>query len=331
MNNPDYYKILELDNSDKELNNDDFNKKLKTNYRRLSKKYHPDKNQGDKEAEEEFKKVSEAYGVLSNTEKRNNYDRFGGNKIQQQYNNRKHVRVGGDMTLLIKITLEEVYSGTKKRYKYHRNDSCKDCNGHGGYDNHNCGVCGGNGVVIQAIETPIGYIRQVIPCQTCEGIGLVYKNKCEICNGKGINQIEEIIEIDVPSGIQEGMTIIMEGRGNSVKSGVAGNLQINVMVLPHDTYIRNGSDLKMNINLTYSQLVLGDKIDVNTIDGGKIRVTIPKHSNVGSNLRVQNKGLKPFEKDIRGDVVIILGIIIPKEINERTKEILNELKNIEQN
>ena len=181
-------------------------------------------------------------------------------------------------------------------------------------------------MVTQTINTPIGQFTQVFPCHVCDGIGLTYDNQCQTCNSSGLISSEETIEVDAPSGVQEGMTFVMKGKGHAIKNGTDGDLLINVMELPHKQYSRNGSDLKMNLKLTYSQLVLGDKIEVETIEGGKIRVTIPEHSDVGSTLRIQNKGLKSFNNDNRGDILVNLGISIPKQISETTKDLLIKLK-----
>jgi len=232
------------------------------------------------------------------------------------------------MSMVIKLTLEEIYNGIKKIYKYKRNGKCDICDGHGGTDSDNCNVCGGSGLIMRVFNTPMGSIRQVIPCTTCDGIGLKYKTPCTSCKSTGLKSVEETIEINVPSGVQEGMTFIMSGKGHAIKGGITGDLHINVMELPHKLYTRSGSDLKMNLKLTYSQLVLGDKVDIDTIEGGKIRVTIPEHSDVGTNLKVQNKGLKPYGKDNRGDMMINLAISIPKQISETTREMLTKLKDL---
>lgn len=326
MSKKDYYESLGLS---KDASSDE----IKKSYRKLAKELHPDKNPNNKDAEERFKEVSEAYEYLSNTEKKANYDRFGhGKERQRQQTERYHytppVKTGEHMSLLINISLEEIYTGVKKRYKYNHHVNCAVCNGHGGSEQYNCNVCGGNGIVMQVIDTPMGQFRQVFQCQSCNGIGLKYHKVCEPCKGDGIKLVEEIIDLDVPHGVQEGRTFILTGKGHAIKGGTPGDLHIKVISIPHPVYTRVGNDLKMKLKLSYSQLVLGDKVEIDTIDGSNIRVTIPEHSDVDTNLRVQYKGLKAYEGDLRGDVVISLGIDIPKKITSSEKELLLKLKDL---
>ena len=325
MSKKDYYEVLGLK---KDASADD----IKKAYRKLAMKHHPDKG-GD---EETFKEITEANEILSDPEKRSNYDRFGHDGPRRQgfsgFNNDffnmaqyQHQRVGENMTLTLKLTLEEIYSGCHKRYKYNRNDTCNDCSGKGGSGSINCNHCGGAGQVVVPIQTPIGVLRNVLPCQHCEGIGSLVEIKCNTCNGSGVLKKEELIEVDIPHGVSEGMTFVMSNKGHAIKNGTAGDLHINISEIQHEIYTRNGSDLKMNLKLNYPQLVLGDNVEIPTIEGGKIRITIEKFSDVGTNLRIQNKGLKTFKNDNRGDLIITLGVNIPKEINEDTKDLLNKL------
>ena len=325
----DYYEVLGVK---KDASIDE----IKKAYRRLAKELHPDVNPDNKVAEEGFKEVSEAYEHLSDETKRAKYDQFGhnvgsGRQSRQSRYYEQSVRrqpiVGETMSLLLKLTLEEIYSGVKKRYKYKRTDKCDTCAGVGGTDIQDCPTCGGNGVLVNQLNTPYGSFTQVIPCNACGGSGTSYKIVCKTCNGSAVKSVEETIEVDVPAGVQEGMTFVMTGKGQAVKGGECGDLHINIMELPHKQYIRSGSDLKMNLKLSYTQLVLGDKVDIDTIDGGKIRITIPEYSDVGTNLKVQNKALKAYGKDVRGDIIITLGIDIPKKISETMKDLLSKLKN----
>ena len=327
MSKQDYYEALGVK---KTATSDE----IKKAYRKLAKELHPDKNPDNKEAEERFKIVSEAYEHLSDTEKKAHYDQFGHEKPQQrqsQWSTFSNIRerVGQTLSLIVKLTLEEIYTGIEKKYRYNRAVKCTPCDGHGGTESRNCTLCGGIGRILRRIETPIGLMNQLIPCTTCDGVGVVYINQCEPCKGSGVVMMEQDISVTIPSGIQDGQTLVMEGQGFAIKAGRNGDLHITVMELPHKVFTRNGSDLRMNLKLSYPQLVLGDKVEVTTIDGGKIRVTIPEHSDVGVNLRAQNKGLKTLNKDTRGDLVLILGISIPKEINEATREILTKLKESE--
>jgi molecular chaperone DnaJ len=326
MSKKDYYEILGLK---KGATADE----IKKAYRKLAVKYHPDKNPNDKDAEEQFKLIGEANDTLSNSEKKAHYDQFGHDRPQQRqqsqhYYHSQPPRVGETMVLLLKLTLEEVFTGTKKKYKYNRHDKCEICHGHGGTESSDCYTCGGSGMVMQVIKTPIGLIQSVQTCPTCNGIGLTYATPCEPCKSSGLKIIEETIEVDIPSGVNEHNTFVMIGKGNGIKGGNTGDLHIKIEILPHKVYTRNGNDIKMNLKLTYPQLVLGDKVEIDTIDGTKIRITIPEHSDVGTNLKVQNKGFKAYKKDNRGDLIISLGVIIPKEISDETREILTKLKEV---
>ena len=315
----DYYKTLGVEKSASSSD-------IKKAYRKLVKVHHPDSG-GD---EEKFKEISEAYNVLSDSEKKANYDRFGHDQQRPSgFSHQQHFhqeRVGSSMPLSVTLTLEEIFTGVKKKYKYNRNVTCDDCDGHGGTGISNCPNCGGSGATMRIINTPIGQIRQMIPCHVCEGVGTTYTQQCNTCHGHGIMNKEDVLEVDIPAGVQSGVIFVMYGKGHAVKNGTSGDLHIKIFEAPHKTYIRSGADLRLKLKLDYSQLMLGDKIEVETIDGGKIRVTIPEYSDVGVDLRVQNKGLKHYGSDNRGDLIITLGINIPKNITDETKELLVKLR-----
>jgi len=333
MSKRDYYEVLGLK---KGATADE----IKKAYRKLAKEHHPDKNQGDKEAEDKFKEISEAYEHLSDADKKAKYDRFGHdggsgrgfNPFKGGFNpfagfeQQQRVRVGDNMSLILKLTQEEIFTGTKKTYKYTRNVSCTDCGGHGGADVHDCSDCGGTGTVTQVFNTPIGYVQQQTTCTLCSGTGKKYTTECNTCHGSGLKKTEETIDVEVPAGVQEGMAFVMEGKGHGVKSGIEGDLHIKIMELPHKTYTRNGADLKMTLKLNYHQLVLGDKVIIPTIEGGEIRMSVPEGSDVGSNLRVPFKGTKIYGKEGRGDIIVTLGIDIPKKPKDNVKEAVIALK-----
>jgi molecular chaperone DnaJ len=331
MSKKDYYEVLEVK---KDATSDE----IKKAYRRLSKIHHPDKGG----SEDKFKEISEAYNILSDSDKKNNYDRFGhddGTQRQQGnpfggfrnpftsgFSGGNQERVGNHMSLLVKLTLEEIFNGVKKTYKYTRKVKCVTCKGHGGEDIVDCRVCGGSGHVVNVYNTPMGQIQQVSHCDACNGLGTTYTKKCNTCNGNGVVDEKETIEVDIPSGVMEGMTFVMEGKGHGIKGGVEGDLHVKIHEIPHKTFIRSGSDLKMNLKLSYPQLILGDKIEIETIDGAKIRISIPEYSDVGNTLRIPFKGVKTYGKDGRGDVMITLSVDIPKNIDEDTKSLIIDLK-----
>jgi len=314
--NKDYYKILELDEEDKKLKGEDFKKKVKSNYKKLAKKYHPDKEGGDSE---KFKELSEAYEILSDDEKRNNARQSG-------FTYNRSVLYGENITLRVKLTLEEIFTGVKKSYKYKRKINCDTCDGHGGSETKGCERCNGRGVVINVIRTQFGEFRNVESCNTCQGLGHTYKNVCVSCNGDGLRLIDDTIEFAIPSGVLDGMSFLTKNKGNSIKSGQPGDLIVTIIEDKHNKYIRVNNDLKMKLKLNYSQLVLGDKIEIDTIDGSRIRINIPEYSDVGNNLKIQNKGLKIFNSNNRGDLILNLDILIPKNIDDKTRELLTSLK-----
>lgn len=330
MSKKDYYEVLGVA---KNASADE----IKKAYRNLAKEYHPDKNPDNKEAEEKFKEVSEAYEILSDSNKKAKYDQYGHGSNGGSYGNpfadffrrrQKAERVGENMSLMIKLTLEEIYNGTKKTYKYNRNVSCDDCDGHGGTGMHECDACGGTGMSTIVINTPVGYIHQQTICSSCEGAGSTYDTVCQTCSGSGTKVQEETIDVDIPHGVFNGMTFIMGGKGHAIKGGRSGDLHINVMELKHEIFTRNNDDLKMNLKLSYSQLVLGDKVEIPTIEGTRIRINIPPHSEVGANLKVQGKGLKPYQRENRSDMIVTLGIEIPKTITDTERELLEKLKEV---
>ena len=330
MSKKDYYEVLGV----KKNASDD---EIKKAYRNLAKQYHPDKNPDDKEAEEKFKEASEAYEYLSDNEKRSNYDRFGHNTRGRTSRNpfddffrgrqrEKPQRVGANLSLTLKLTLEEIYHGTKKTCKYNRNVSCVDCEGKGGSGVKECSECNGTGTIIQTLNTPVGVFQQQSTCYVCNGEGSTYNESCQTCSGSGVQSTEETIDIDVPHGVFNGMTFVMGGKGHAIKNGQSGNLLVNVIELKHEIFARYNDELNMVLKLSYPQLVLGDKVEIPTIEGGRIRVTIPPYSEVGGKLKIQGKGLKPYKQETRGDMIIELGIEIPKSITNEEKEILEKLK-----
>jgi molecular chaperone DnaJ len=230
------------------------------------------------------------------------------------------------MSLLLKLTLEEIFTGAKKTYKYTRKTKCGTCNGHGGEDVIDCGVCGGSGHVVNVYNTPMGHIQQVTICNACNGLGNSYTKQCKTCTGNGLVDSTETVEVDIPAGVMEGMTFVMAGKGHGVKGGTEGDLHIKIHEIPHKNYTRSGSDLKLNLKLSYPQLILGDKVEIETIEGSKIRITIPEYSDVGNNLRIPYKGIKTYGKDGRGDVLITLGIDMPNKLDDDTKALIIDLK-----
>ena len=335
----DYYSTLGVDK-----NVDD--KTLKKAYRTLSKKYHPDVNKDNPQAEEKFKEIAEAYDVLSDPQKKQNYDTFGssdgrggnpfgggfdvndifesffGGNAQNPFGGgRGRQQKGSDIRVNVKLTLEEVYSGVHKKIKYRRNKSCGECNGSGG-DASRCVTCGGKGVVVGVQSTPFGKIKSNISCPQCNGNGEVITKACKSCGTQGVKLREELLEFDVPQGIMEGEHLIIRGKGNSVKKGINGDLIVNIMELPHEIFKRKNIDIHQRISLTFKEIILGTPKEIKTIDG-IIRINIKEGTDIGHILRVPGKGLK--RNNQLGDMMVEVWVEVPKELTEEEKSKLEEI------
>lgn len=332
MSKRDYYEVLGVS---KNATSDE----IKKAYRKLAKEHHPDKG-GD---EATFKEISEAYDVLSDSNKKARYDQFGHNDNRGNYDDmrsgfedmfgqyfrqrqRPVERVGENMTLTVKLTLEEIFEGVKKKYNYTRNVSCSDCSGHGGTEPQECTTCNGSGHIRQVNRTPFGFMEQISDCHVCSGTGTTFKDACKTCSGQGLVKKQELVEVDIPTGIQDGMAFVMSGKGHGIKSGREGDLIIRISEIPHDKFTRVGSELKMKLKLQYHQLVLGGKVDINTIEGSTIRIPISEYSQVGQNLRIPFKGLRELNTDKRGDLIVSLDIDMPKTLDDSVKASIIDLK-----
>ena len=336
MDKRDYYEILGL-------NKDATESEIKKAYRKLVLEHHPDKG-GD---EEKFKEIAEAYDVLSTPEKKQNYDTYGHNGPQgshtghgydmndifsqfgHMFGRRKQQQQrprGGNIRLHIELSLEYVFTGIEKKIKFNRQKNCTDCNGQGGSDFETCKLCNGQGVRLQVQQTTLGMMQTQVICNGCNGDGKNPKNKCVSCNGQGIKEGEEVVEINIPIGINETDMLKMNGLGHAVKGGTNGDLLIYVKIKEHKSFSRDDSNLNLELKLNYHQLVLGDKVEIPTIEGSKIRFEIPKYSQVGKVIRIPNKGLKQLHnEDARGHMYVTLDIIIPEEIDSETEEIIKKL------
>ena len=338
----DYYQILEVG---KTASADD----IKKAYRKKSMETHPDRG-GD---EEVFKEVAEAYETLSDDNKRKNYDMYGHsgpraqtstgspfdmfneffnstgfNPFGDQQPNRRNLR-GTDLHLTVKLTLEEILSGTTKKFKYKRKIGCVECESFGGKDKKECSNCRGAGMVAQVINTPFGQIRNATQCPACQGIGSTYTTTCNSCAGQGIKDFEDVVDINIPAGVHDGVRLAVGGRGNSVRYGqVSGDLIITIMELPHETFLRVGNDLRFNLKLSYPQLILGEKVEIPTIDGTKIRINIGAFTKVGEVLRIQNKGMRQMNNDYRGDMLVNVELYMPDKISDEEKSLIIDLKNL---
>ena len=332
----DYYNILGV-------NKDANESEIKKSYRKLSKKYHPDVNPDNKEAEDKFKEIAEAYSVLSDSEKRSNYDRFGsadgrgnpfgdmddifsqffggGNPFggrQRQSRRRK----GNDIRVNIKLSLEDLYSGVNKKIKYRKTNKCSECNNTGG-ESTKCTTCNGQGVINQVQNTPFGRIQNTVMCSNCQGSGEMLVKPCSSCGGNGTKLGEVEYEFEIPKGLMDGEMLRVSGMGNAIKKGVDGDLIINVVEIPHDKFRRVGNDIHQTINLTYKDLVLGNEnVQIDTMDG-KIKIKIKKGTDIGTMLRIPTKGF--VRGNEKGDMLLEVWLDIPKEVSKEDEEKINSL------
>ncbi|MDY5968864.1 MAG: molecular chaperone DnaJ [Bacteroidales bacterium] len=364
----DYYEVLGVG---KNASDDD----LKKAYRKLALKYHPDRNPGDKEAEEKFKEAAEAYSVLSDPDKRARYDQFGhagvdGNggfsggqgmnmdDIFSQFGaifgdlfggggrsgfggfgsfggfggghqgTRRHVMHGSNLRIKVKLTLEEIATGIEKKIKVKKYVPCDICGGSGakGHNYETCGYCHGKGVVTEVRRTILGQMQTQSVCPHCGGEGRIIKDKCPNCNGEGIVKSEEVITINIPAGVQDGMQVSMSGKGNAAPhNGVPGDLIILVDEEPNENFERQENNLIHNTFITFSQAALGDTIEVPTIDG-KAKIKVEAGTPSGKVLRLRGKGLPDLNNYEKGDLLVCLNVWVPKKLNKEEKELLNKLK-----
>ena len=345
MNNKNYYDILGVSPTA----TDD---EIRKNYKRLAKKYHPDLHPDDKESEEKFKDINEAYEVLSDKTKREHYDMYGtaDENFDMNYDpfstfrnmfrggfegfgrsrdQRRQYDIGSDLIYNLKISFNESVNGCKKNIKFKRNEPCKECNGTGSKDGklHNCSYCNGTGIVTETkINGNFRYMNQY-PCPHCHGTGKGVVNKCGKCNdGKVV--VEKELEITIPAGVKDGTKLVAHNEGNRGVDG-NGHLIVVVSVEKNDYFYREGDNVYINYNMNYSQAVLGDTIKVPTIYGNSVEVKIPKGCKIGTKLKVRCNGFKDIYNGLKGDMYIILNLKIPTNIDEKYEKAVKNLKKFE--
>ena len=317
---------------------------LKKAYRKLSKQHHPDRG-GD---ENKFKEVSEAYTVLSDSQKKSQYDarrknpfKGGGNPFEgfsggdpfemfkeffEGKAQKRPTARGTDINMKVQVTLEEVFFGYKKKVTYNRHINCKTCAGTGG-ERERCNYCGGSGVIEQVQGN--SFFRQVVqqPCPHCHSEGTILTFRCTDCKGNRYKVKEETLEFAVPKGTDEGQFFRFLRKGNETANGVAGNLLVAFQIAPHDKFFKNGLDIITQIDLNPIDLLLGKKILVNHFEGA-IKVDIPPLIQPGKALKADNKGFYTVIGE-KGDLYININLIIPKQLNGEEVAILERLKQSE--
>ncbi len=355
MSKRDYYEVLGVskDASDAEI---------KKAYRQQAIKFHPDKNQNDPSAEDKFKDAAEAYEVLSNPDKKSKYDRFGhagvgssaagggfggGMSMDDIFSNfgdifgsafgggfggggtrRRRVNRGSNLRVKVKLTLEEIANGIEKTIKVNKYVNCHSCHGsgaEGGASHSTCQHCGGSGQVTRITNTFLGQMQTASTCPHCGGEGEVIKNTCHTCSGNGIVKGDDVIKINIPAGVTEGMQLSVSGKGNAgARNGVAGDLIILIEEIPHGELIRDGSNIIYDKYLSFTDAALGTSVEIPTING-KARIKITPGTQSGNILRLKGKGLPNVNSYGKGDMLININVWTPKDLSKEEKKILEGL------
>ena len=332
----DYYEVLGLQ---KGASDDE----IKKAFRKMAMKYHPDKNPGDKEAEEKFKEVNEAYSVLSDPDKKSKYDRFGhagvdpngfggggfggfGGGGQQRRANSP--RKGKDLQKAITITFEEAAFGTKKTIELSKYVACSTCNGEGtkpGTSKKTCPKCGGTGQISQMQRTPFGQFQSVTTCDQCGGAGKVIEEPCPDCKGTGRMRKTVTITVDIPAGVDNESVIPIRGQGEpGYNGGPAGDLYIVLNVKPHKVFKRQGADLYLEIPISFDQAALGAEIVVPSLEG-KVSYKIPAGTQPGTTFRLKDKGIKYLKREAKGDLYVKVNLEVPTKLNHKQKKAIEEM------
>lgn len=358
----DYYEVLEVTKTATV-------EEIKKAYRKKAIQYHPDRNPGDKEAEEKFKEAAEAYSVLSDPDKRARYDQYGfagmegaggfgggfggaqgmsmddifsmfgsifggggggfggfggfggggGGTARAQYR-------GSDLRVKVKLTLQEIASGTTKKFKLKKYVACPDCKGSGaaGSATESCPDCKGTGRIYRTQQSIFGMMRTETVCQHCGGEGRIIKDKCPHCNGDGIVYGEEVVEVNIPAGVAEGMQLSMRGKGNAGKrNGVPGDLLILVEEDNSSELIREENDLIYNLLLSFPTAALGGTAEIPTLEG-RAKVNIEAGTQPGKVLRLRGKGLPALHGYGRGDIIVNISVYVPESLNKEEKKTIEQ-------
>ena len=356
MGKRDYYEVL---NVSRNATQDE----IKKAYRKLAMKYHPDRNQGDSEAEEKFKEASEAYSVLGNEEKRRIYDQYGFDGLRATSSNgnsdffsdsifsdfadifgdlfgfdsffgsrsrrgSNRARRGRDIGLEVDISMEESYKGVEKTIEIEKEVECNRCKGSGsepGYEPETCKMCGGYGKVNQRQ----GFFSITTTCPQCQGRGKIITHKCKECNGTGRIYKTKKLNVKFPAGINTGNRLRLIGEGQSgFNGGNPGDLYVIVNVLEDKNFKREGNDLIYNLDISFSQAVLGDEVKINVF-GSIEKVKIKPETQNNDFVRIKNKGFKNLNGWGKGDLIVIFNVKTPTNLSKQEKELFKQLRKLE--
>jgi len=350
----DYYEVLGVD---KGASAD----QIKSAYRKQAVKYHPDKNKGDKSAEDKFKEASEAYHVLSNSERKQNYDNFGHAAFENgaggrggfgnfdfsnhfsdifedffgegfggsRRKSRRSNNRGSDLRYDLSITLEEAYTGKKQDIKFSTSEKCDTCSGSGSKPGHNagsCSMCGGHGQV----RSSQGFFTVQQTCPQCSGSGEMITNPCGSCGGQGKKQASKRLSVTIPKGVDDGTRIRLAGKGEAGSRGASsGDLYLFINVYSHDLFKRSDENLFFECPISIADAALGTSIEIPTIDGGKAKIKIPQGTQSGKQFRLKSKGMPYMRGSGNGDLYVQVNTEVPVSLNKEQKELLEKFREIE--
>ena len=349
----DYYEVLGVA---RDAGEDD----LKKTYRKLAMQWHPDRNQGNADAEAKFKELNEAYDVLKDAEKRAAYDRFGHAAFEQGgpgggggsggpfggggfedifeemfgrfggggRGQRAAAGRGADLRTQVEVSLEEAFAGAKKNIRFATSVSCEACKGTGAEGGaasgaQTCGTCQGSGKV----RAQQGFFLVERTCPTCGGQGRIIKNPCKICRGAGRVQRERNLNVSVPAGVDDGTRIRLTGEGEAGQRGApAGDLYVDIAVRPHAIFQRDGANILVRVPLRMTQAALGGHVEVPSIDGGRSKVTIPAGTQTGDQFRLRGKGFSVLRSAARGDMYVQVMVETPQNLSPKQRELLEQFE-----
>lgn len=354
MNKKDYYEVLGVS---KTASQDE----IKSAFRKLAKKYHPDVSK-EENAAEKFKEAQEAYAVLSDENKRRQYDQFGHSAFTNSQGGfsgfdgfdfgsmedlfgdmfrgfgfgsgyssgrRNRAQDGADLLYRMSISFEEAVNGAKKDIKVECEDECSECKGQGGFNAKTCPECKGSGTVTRQQSTIFGSFLTKTTCAHCSGSGTSFERLCTKCHGRGKLNQEKTLTVTIPKGVDTGNRLRLAGKGEAgVNGGVAGDLYIEFTVKEDDFYQRDGNDIYIVVPLTITEAVLGCKKEIPTIYGN-VELSIPEGTKNNSKLRLKGKGIDSDINNKKGDMYVIANVIVPSKLNRKQKELFKELAKTE--
>ena len=351
MDKKDYYEVLGVS---KNASQDE----IKSAFRKLAKKYHPDVSK-EPDAEAKFKEVQEAYAVLSDEDKRRQYDQFGHAAFQNggaggfggfdfsgfdygdifdnifggfgggfsSGRSSSRARRGSDSLMRMKLTFEEAVFGCKKDIDLDVVEECSECDGKGGFGEETCDKCHGSGTITTEQHTILGSFLSKTTCNKCGGTGKTYQKTCTHCHGNGRVKVNKELEVKIPAGVDNGSRLKLSGKGNSGSNGGPnGDLYIEFVVAEHDFYVRDENDIYIEAPITVTEAILGCKKEIPTLYGN-VTLTIPAGSESGEKHRIKGKGINNEATHKKGDMYIVLKIVTPKKLTKEQKRLLEELNN----